>query len=136
MICASAIVFHGSDRHFAGGLDMREVRWDVSRIQPEKGVHPWAMALNAGESNRMTGERMVADEVRYLVAKARELLAEYDRLRPAARLRTFEQVEQLWDTAVRPVIKDFKSMQPIWAGQAPVPKDSVWHANVGVPPRS
>ncbi|HUU68231.1 MAG TPA: creatininase family protein [Planctomycetota bacterium] len=108
---------------------------DVSRIPPDPAAHPWAMGLNAHESNRRTGERMVADEVRWLVAKAKELLADYDRERPTVRLSTFEQVEQLWDTVVRPHVKDFKSMMGRWGQQNPVPEDSTWYANAVVPKR-
>ncbi|HUW32030.1 MAG TPA: creatininase family protein [Planctomycetota bacterium] len=108
---------------------------DVSRIPPDPAAHPWAMGLNAHESNRRTGERMVADEVRWLVAKAKELLADYDRERPTVRLSTFEQVEQLWDSVVRPHVKDFKSMAGRWGQQNPVPEDSTWYANAVVPKR-
>ena len=85
---------------------------DVSRIPPpdEPGEH-MAMGPNARESNRRTGERMVADEVRFLGEKARELLAEYDRLRPEHKLRTFEDVERLWDSVVHPAFKQFRTMQ-------------------------
>jgi len=47
-------------------------------------------------SNRKVGERMVADEVRWLGAKARQLLAAYDQEGPQHRLRTFSDVEALW----------------------------------------
>jgi len=109
---------------------------DVSRIPADPAAHPWAMGPNARESSRRTGQRMVADEVRFLVAKAKELLADYDRLRPSVRLATFEQVEQLWDAVVRPHVKEFKSMQDRWGDQKPVPEGSTWYPNAAVPERT
>jgi len=111
---------------------------DVSRIPPpdEPGKH-LAMGRNARESNRLTGERMVADEVRYLGEKAWELLAEYDRLKPEHTLRTFEDVERVWDAVVRPVLKQFRTMQAKWRDDQPeLPADSCWFENSGVPDRS
>jgi hypothetical protein len=111
---------------------------DVSRIPPpdEPGEH-FAMGRNARESNRQTGERMVADEVRFLGEKARELLVEYDRLKPEHTLRTFEDVERVWDEVVRPVFKQFRTMQLKWRDDQPeLPSDSCWRENSGVPDRS
>ncbi|MGD9518004.1 MAG: creatininase family protein [Armatimonadota bacterium] len=110
---------------------------DLSRVPPEgePGLH-FAMGENVRESNRRVGERMVADEVRYLGQKAHELLDAYDRERPEHRLRTFEDVEVLWDTVVRPAVKNFRSMQDLWVGQEPPPPNSVWHANWRVPDRA
>ena len=109
---------------------------DLSRVPPpdEEGPH-FAMGRNARESNRRVGERMVADEVKWIGAKAQELLAAYDRERPQHRLRTFEDVELLWETVVRPQLKHFQTMQQLWENQAPVPEGSVWHANAHVPDR-
>ncbi len=109
---------------------------DLSRIPPadEPGSH-FAMGRNAREASRRVGERMVADEVRWLGAKAAELLAEYSREQPRERLRTFEDVEVLWETVVRPRLKQFQTMQQRWENQLPVPEGSVWHANAHVPDR-
>lgn len=108
---------------------------DVSRIPApdEPGCH-WAMGGNARESDRRVGERMVADEVRWLGEKARELREEYGRLKPRHTLLTFDDVEKLWETTVRPELKSFKSMQERWEGQTDeLPPDSLWHANWRVP---
>ena len=107
---------------------------DVSRIPPAdaRGPH-FAMGANARESDRRIGERMVADEVRWLGEKARELLAEFDRLRPEQRLRTFAEVEELWVTAVRPRLPDFLTMRQEMEGREPPPPGSVWRANWEVP---
>jgi creatinine amidohydrolase len=94
-----------------------------------------AMGANVRESSRREGERMVADEVRHLAEKARELLASYDAAQPGPRLRTYEDVEVLWDTVVRPHLKQFRTMQPLWKGQEPVSEGSVWYANSKVPER-
>jgi creatinine amidohydrolase len=103
---------------------------DVSRFPPveEPGPH-FAMGWNARESDRRIGERMVADEVRWLGEKARELLAEYDRLRPKHSLRTFADVEDLWESTIRPRVPEFRSMQQEMEGHVPPAPDSVWAAN-------
>ena len=107
---------------------------DVSRIPAEGWPQPrWAMGANARQADRRVGERMVEDEVRWLGAKAAEMLAEYDRLKPAHTLRTFGDVERLWQTDLWPAVKGFRTMQPIWPGRPPVGPDSVWHANSIIP---
>jgi creatinine amidohydrolase/Fe(II)-dependent formamide hydrolase-like protein len=107
---------------------------DLSRLPPagEPGPH-FAMGRTAPEADRRVGERMVADEVRWLGIKAQELLAAYERERPRHTLRTFQDVEQLWNEVVRPVLKQFRTMQDVWEGQESVPPDSVWYANWRVP---
>lgn len=105
---------------------------DMSRI-PAEGGHPYAMGPDVRESNRRVGERMVADEVRYLVDKAQQMLDAYEREQPTQRLATFAQVEHLWKTVVRPALPTFQTMQALWPGQKPVPSDSMWHANWQVP---
>ncbi|MCL5996444.1 MAG: creatininase family protein [Chloroflexi bacterium] len=111
---------------------------DVSRIPAEgtPGEH-YAMGNNAREANRRTGERMAQDEADWLGAKGKALLTEYEHASPAARLRTFEQVEQMWDELVRPRLHSFASMQDSWDSPAQqVPAESTWYANWRVPPRS
>ena len=110
---------------------------DMSRIPPEGTSGPYfAQGPNAAEAHRLIGERMVCEEVAFLGNKANELLAEYRRVRPTQRLRTFEQVEQLWDAVIRPVFKDFETMQQVREGRDPVPEDSVWYPNWPIPDRS
>ncbi len=108
---------------------------DVSRIPPEgtPGSH-LAMGPNVREANRRVGERMVADEVRWLGAKARELRAEYERARPAHTLRTFGDVERVWREVVEPALPGFMTMQDAWGEGDDVPPESRWHANWRVPP--
>jgi creatinine amidohydrolase len=109
---------------------------DVSRIPPEDQPGPhFAMGATARLSNRRTGEQMAADELRYLGEKAKELLTAYDRERPRHALRTYEDVERLYETVVRPALKDFKTMQNAWTGQDAIPEDSVWYPNWRVPDR-
>ena len=93
------------------------------------------MGPNARESNRKTGERMVADEVRWIGAKVDALMQAYDREQPEHRLRTFEDVEVLWESVVRPALRDFHTMQDLWKGQSPPSPNSVWYANWRVPDR-
>lgn len=109
---------------------------DMSRM-PEsfesEGTPHFAMGHNAFDSDRRVGERMVADEIAWLAAKADTLRADYASLKPSHTLRTFEQVEQLWADVVRPAVNDFRSMQPAWTDETReagrVPKDSVWYEN-------
>lgn len=110
---------------------------DLSRVPPldQPGTH-LAMGANCRQANRLTGERMVQDEVRWLGAKAAELVAAYDGEPQEHRLLTFEQVETLWDELIRPVVKDFASMKQLGPGQDPVPESSVWHANWRIPDRA
>ena len=103
---------------------------DLSRVPPEDepGTH-FAMGKNVRESNRLVGERMVADEVKWLGDKGRELLADYDRVKPTHTLRTFDDVEKLWETTIQPELKNFLTMQDLWDGQEPPPEKSVWRKN-------
>src|SRR5207237_2728904 len=99
---------------------------DVSRIPPAEAAGPhFAMGANARQSDRRTGERMVEDEVRWLGEKARELLAAYERERPHHALRTFEDVEVLWESVVKPRLGEFRTMQQHWEGREPPPEGSV-----------
>jgi creatinine amidohydrolase len=104
---------------------------DASRQPPPGTPGPhFAMGPDAYQANRQTGERMVADEVRWLGAKASELLAAYDHLKPAHTLRTYADVERAWRDVVQPRLKGFASMQLAWEGDDPEPPpDSVWHEN-------
>lgn len=107
---------------------------DVSRFPaPETPGPHFAMGPNAREANRLIGERMVSDEVRWLGAKATELLAEYDQVQPTGRLRTFAETEALWESAIKPKLPEFLTMQDIREGYEPVPEDSPWFANWKVP---
>jgi creatinine amidohydrolase len=101
---------------------------DISRLPPEDAPGPhFAMGPTAYLSDRRTGERMVADEVRWLGEKARELLAAYDPARP--RMRTFADAERVWAEVVVPALSGFRTMQDLWEGQEAVPEESRWYAN-------
>jgi creatinine amidohydrolase len=109
---------------------------DVSRIPPvgTSGKH-YAMGQDARQANRRTGERMASDEAAWLGAKGKQLLADYDQLQPTTRLRTFLQVEQLWNDVVQPHLNRFESMQEAWEGspKKTVEEGSTWYANWHVP---
>jgi creatinine amidohydrolase/Fe(II)-dependent formamide hydrolase-like protein len=109
---------------------------DQSRLPPAgSSERPFAMGHNARESDRRVGERMLEDEVRWLGKKAAELLADHDRVQPAPKLCTYEDVEKVWESVIKPVLKTFHTMQDLDEGQEPVPEDSIWHANWRVPDR-
>jgi hypothetical protein len=102
---------------------------DMSRLPTPGAQGPhFAMGGDAYEADRRTGERMVADEVRWLGAKARELLEEYAREPREHRLRTFADVERVWASAVEPALPSFKTMAGAWGGEE-VPEGSVWREN-------
>jgi creatinine amidohydrolase len=107
---------------------------DMSRM-PEKGEpgKHWAMGSDAHDADRRVGERMVADEARWLGAKAEELLADYDAADPEHSLRTFEQVETLWETVIKPELVDTITTRREHPGMPPVPEDSVWYPNSHIP---
>ena len=106
---------------------------DVSRLPAadDRGQH-FAMGANAREANRLIGERMVADEVRWLGAKAAALLTEYAATKPATRQPlSFMAIEQLWANEVLPRLADFKTMQ--YLDREPPPADSIWQLNYVIP---
>jgi len=104
---------------------------DPSRLPPPGAPGPhFAMGEDASESNRRAGELMVEDIVAHLGQKARELLEEYARVKPAHKPLTFADVEAIWDREIRPRLKEFASMQD---GPEAPPPDSRWYANWHIP---
>ncbi len=103
---------------------------DLSRMPAEgdESGAPWfAMGRTARQSNRLVGERMVADEVGWLTAKMAELVAAYgDR---AATVYSFGEFEQLWREVIEPQLPEFETMQERWTADQSVPNDSRWYHN-------
>ena len=132
---ANAPGFDGSQGDHAGKVET-SLLWalepdcvDMSRLPDAEAPGPhFALGKSAPLSNRRVGERMAADEVRWLGAKGRELLAAYQAQNPAPRLRTFQAVETLWETVIAPRLPEFQTMR-LWDNSAPPPHDSVWRAN-------
>jgi len=89
------------------------------------------MSASAQQANRLLGENIVAASARVLSSKGRELLATYASLQPRHTLRTYADVEALWETVVRPRLKEFACMQEP-SGEPP-PPDSVWHEHWKLP---
>lgn len=107
---------------------------DVSRIPPVDAPGPhFAMGVNVRESNRLVGERMVADEVRWLGEKADELMAAFAQLEAPARMLTYADTERVWSEAVAPRLNTLKTMQQHWEGREPPPEGSIWRRNWEVP---
>jgi creatinine amidohydrolase len=106
---------------------------DVSRFPPADAPGPhFAMGPNARQADRRIGERMVADEVRWLGDKAAELLAVYEKEKPAQRRSlTFMDIERIWAGEVLPRLKDFRSMQ--YGDNQPPTEDSIWQLNYKIP---
>jgi len=104
---------------------------DMTKLPPQndKGCH-WAMGRNAYEANREIGERMISDEVEYLGWKVKELLVEYEKIKPAHKFKTYSDVEKFWNTVVVPKIYDFECMKDDFSGQKrSIPENSVWYEN-------
>jgi creatinine amidohydrolase len=93
----------------------------------------FAMGDDAPLADLATGERMVADEVAWLGAKAKALLAEYDRLAPTRRPLSFEDVERIWRAEVEPRLPRFASW---WTDAPPPPEGSRWRLNYHSPSSS
>jgi len=113
---------------------------DLSRLPTRPGpdeprpLH-FAMGWNAYQSSQRIGERMAADEVRFLGQKADEMLAEYAASPPVERSPlSFEQIEVIWDNEVRPVFKEFRTMQ--YLDRPAPPPESRWRVNYEIPDRS
>jgi creatinine amidohydrolase len=106
---------------------------DISRIPAvfESG-NVFAMGSDASLANRLTGERMVEDEVAWLGTKGKELLAEYESLKPNHNFTTFASVERIWQEVIAPRLPEFISMQEKWEGQKDIPGDSPWKKNMGI----
>ena len=96
----------------------------------------FAMGQDADQSNRRVGNRMAADEVRWLSERARRLLDEYDDSLDVPGFPRFEDVELFWDTEIRPRLADFKSMSLDFGNGGAVDPKSRWYANWHVPDRS
>jgi len=101
----------------------------------------FAMGRDAHQASRRIGDRMVDDEVAFLIARAAELVAAHDAA-PAPEgptLRSFEDVERFWADVVAPVIGTFKSMDgyaEVTDEVAAIPADSVWRGSATGPLRS
>ena len=102
---------------------------DPSRLPAADASGPhFAMGATAPQSDRRVGERMVADEVRWLGAKMADLLAAYETHRPTERRPlSFLDIERIWTDQVLPRLPEFKSMQ--YLDREPPPADSVWRLN-------
>lgn len=101
----------------------------------------FAMGRDAHQAGRRTGDRMVADEVGFLTAKALELLGQYDPSRPLedGGIKTFEDVERFWSECVAPLLPQFKSMAGYHnpgPDQAAIPTHSVWKRDATGPLRT
>ena len=104
---------------------------DVSRFPAKDQNGPFfAMGPDAREASRTAGQQMVARQVSWLGQKAEDLVAAFDEVRPAVRLRSFVDVERLWRDVVEPALPNFLSMQPDphETGRT-VPTDSRWALN-------
>ena len=59
----------------------------------------------------------------------KKLLEEYEQMKPERKPLTFDQVEEIWDEQIRPLIKDMSAMRDVSSGQEPPPENSRWYTN-------
>jgi len=106
---------------------------DISRFPAADAPGPhFAMGPDARQADRRVGERMVADEVRWLGQKAAELLAAYQNNPPQSRQPlSFIAIEEIWAQEIMPRLKEFKSMQ--YLERTPPAEDSRWQLNYTIP---
>ena len=64
--------------------------------------------------------------------KAKNYLAEYERLKPNHNFTTFAAVERLWQEVIAPRLPEFISMQEKWEGQEDIPSEFPWKKNKGI----
>lgn len=104
---------------------------DLSRLPGPDEIGPhFAQGDYVDTSSRRAGEEMVADTAAHISEKAKELLTEYERLKPDHTPLTYGQIERIWDEEIRPQMKNFASMQ---SGDEAPPEDSRWYANWRIP---
>ena len=70
-----------------------------------------------------------------LATKLENCSPRMNRKNPRQKLRTFDQVEHIWETVIRPELPNFRTMQTAWSDDDALPEDSVWYANWKVPDR-
>lgn len=100
-------------------------------------VKPYfAMGADAPHADRRVGERMVADEVRFLASKGEELIRSYPDDATTPGFPTFDSVELFWAESVAPEIAAFRSMSSDFGVGGSVPEGSVWYDNWFVPGRA
>lgn len=103
---------------------------DLSRLPHDGTAGPhWAIGPEAERSNRRVGERMAADEVAFLGATARRLLAEHAAAGRRDALVAYDDVETLWRDVVRPALPTFETFPPDGEDFWLVPDDSRWAVN-------
>ncbi|BDI32013.1 hypothetical protein CCAX7_40640 [Capsulimonas corticalis] len=106
---------------------------DISRLPPPGAPGPhFAMGLDARLADRRIGERMAAEEAAWLGAKSQQMRAEYAAIGASPTLRTFADVETLWETVIALHLPEFLTMK-VWGDDPPPGPDSVWRANQALP---
>ena len=91
----------------------------------------FAMGENAVESDRRVGERMVEEEIQFLTDLAQRLLSEFEEPE-SRRVPTFEEVEEIWDSDIKPILHTFESLLDFHQDIGEPPAGSVWHAQYRV----
>jgi creatinine amidohydrolase len=128
----------GDDKGLGGhaGRGETSVLWavapdcvDMSRMDDGRAPN-FAMGDYNDLSDRRAGEMMVDDIVAHFGAQAKTLMAAYEAEVTEHTALTYDDVEGIWESEIRPRLKDFASMQN--PDEAP-PADSRWFSNWSVP---
>ena len=101
---------------------------DIARIPENPSPPLFGIGDDAKQSHREAGEQMVRDIVAFLGRKKQELLESYDPERTSL-LRTFDDVESFWESKVRPILPDFRSLKGSWTERDGPSESSRWHEN-------
>lgn len=103
---------------------------DLSRLpEPDAPGPHFAMGSDAPQASLRRGQEIIQEVGERLGRRALGLLADYDRLAPQRRFLTYQDTEDIWEQSVAPLVKDFRSMQPLGEGQEPPPEGSIWRRN-------
>ncbi len=103
---------------------------DLSRLpEPDAPGPHFAMGADARQASLRRGQEIIEEVGNRLGKRATELLAEYGQLQPERRFLTYQDVEDIWEQDVAPLVKDFRSMQPLGENQEAPPEGSIWRRN-------
>lgn len=109
---------------------------DMSRLnEGADSRFRFAQGEDAKNADRRTGERMVQDQVVWLGKKVQDLLDVY-RAQPTQdrQPKTFQEIEEIWSTAIEPELSSFESMQSLSPrDESGPPSESRWFRNWPTP---
>lgn len=104
---------------------------DLSRMPDLEAPGPhFALGSLNDRSSRRAGEATVRDAAGNFIAKAKELMADYDAAKPDFPVLSFVGLEAVWDEEIRPKLNDWAAHR---TGKGVPADDSAWRNNYDVP---